>query len=95
MSHLLKFARKVFLVRGVRVLIVLALGLGSTLIYLLLQASSNTPLFAEGLPMFLGMGAGVTVALLLLIGYQLLKIRRRVRARVFGSKLTLRLVLLF
>src|SRR5581483_12400109 len=33
--------------------------------------------------------------LMVLVGYQLLMLRRRLRARVFGSKLALRLVLLF
>ena len=35
------------------------------------------------------------VALTLLVGYQLYILRRRLKARVFGSKLTLRLVVLF
>ena len=35
------------------------------------------------------------LVLMLVVGYQLLVLRRRLKARVFGSKLTLRLVLLF
>ena len=37
----------------------------------------------------------MAIALVLLVAYQLFGLRRRLRLRVFGSKLTLRLVLMF
>lgn len=87
--------RRLLMTRGMRFLVAAALGLGALMLYLLSTASANTSLFAEDLPMLLALGVAIMVALMLLVGYQLLVLRRRLRARVFGSKLTLRLTLLF
>ncbi|MEO8166289.1 MAG: HAMP domain-containing protein, partial [Betaproteobacteria bacterium] len=76
-------------------LIVLVLTLGAVMLYLLSGASANTPWFTSDLPLLLVLGVGVVLILMLVVGYQLLLLRRRLNARVFGSKLTLRLVLLF
>jgi nitrogen fixation/metabolism regulation signal transduction histidine kinase len=95
MNDLARAMRRLLMTRGMRFLVVLALGLGALMLYLLSTASANTSLFAENLPMLLAFGVAIMVALLLLVGYQLLVLRRRLRARVFGSKLTLRLTLLF
>ncbi len=65
------------------------------MLYLLSGASANTPWFSSDLPLLLALGVGVVLILMLVVGYQLLLLRRRLNARVFGSKLTLRLVLLF
>ena len=81
--------------KGMRYLIIITLVLGGVMLYLLSSASSNTALFAKDLPLLLGLGVAMVVMLLLLVGYQLLRVRRRLKARVFGAKLTLRLVLLF
>ena len=81
--------------KGMRYLIIITLVLGGVMLYLLSSASSNTALFAKDLPLLLGLGVAMVVILLLLVGYQLLRVRRRLKARVFGAKLTLRLVLLF
>lgn len=95
MNELRKVIRRLFMTRGMRVLVAVALGLGALMLYLLSTASGNTALFAKDLPLLLALGVAMMVALLLLVGYQLLLLRRRLKARVFGSKLTLRLVLLF
>ncbi len=95
MIDLRRIIRRLFMIRGMRVLTALALGLGALMLYLLSTASANTALFAADLPLLLAIGVAMVVALVLLVGYQLLLVRRRLRARVFGSKLTLRLVLLF
>ena len=87
--------RRLLMTRGMRFLVAAALGLGALMLYLLSTASANTSLFAEDLPMLLALGVAIMVALMLLVGYQVLVLRRRLRARVFGSKLTLRLTLLF
>ena len=81
--------------RGMQFLIVLVLTLGAVMLYLLPGASANTPWFSSDLPLLLALGVGVVLILMLVVGYQLLLLRRRLNARVFGSKLTLRLVLLF
>ena len=65
------------------------------MLYLLSSASANTPMFARDLPLLLFLGVGIVLALMVLVGYQLLALRRRLQAGLFGSKLTLRLVLLF
>ena len=81
--------------RGGRIVTALVIASGALLIYLLSTASSNSPAFAGGLVWLLGAGVAVVLILMMLAGYQLLLLRRRLQQRVFGSKLTLRLVSLF
>ncbi|NIO42792.1 MAG: HAMP domain-containing protein [Burkholderiales bacterium] len=78
-----------------RYVVGLALGLGIVMLYLLSTASTNATDFANDLPLLLGLGVAILVILMLLVGFQLVIVRRRIKARVFGSKLTLRLVLVF
>ena len=68
---------------------------GALLVYLLSSAGSKTPAFAGELFWLLASGVLVLLLLMATAGYQLLLLRRRLRQRVFGSKLTLRLVLTF
>jgi two-component system, NtrC family, nitrogen regulation sensor histidine kinase NtrY len=88
-------ARKSLLSRGTKYLIAAILLLGAVMLYLLSGASANTPMFARDLPLILLGGVAVVLGLMVLVGYQLLVLRRRLAAGLFGSKLTLRLVLLF
>lgn len=81
--------------RGGRALAAAVAGLGAIVLYLLSGTGADMPTFAKGLPQLLLVGLGVVLLLMLLTGYQLLTLRRRLKQRVFGSKLTLRLVLLF
>ncbi|HVY08265.1 MAG TPA: ATP-binding protein [Burkholderiales bacterium] len=90
-----RIARRTFSSRGMQLLIALVLSLGAVMLWLLAGASANTPWFSGNLPLLLALGLGVALVLTLVVGYQLLLLRRRLQARVFGSKLTLRLVLLF
>jgi nitrogen fixation/metabolism regulation signal transduction histidine kinase len=76
-------------------LIFLCVVTGAALVYLMSEASSNTALFAQNYPLLLGLGGGLALGLMALIGYQLLVLRRKLRERVFGSKLTLRLMVVF
>ncbi len=73
-------------------LVVLA---GGALLYLLSAATANTSLFSQHYPRLLALGAGVALALLGLISYQLWTLYGKLRDRVFGSKLTLKLVVVF
>ena len=93
--NLARIFRRSLLSRGMQFLIALVLTLGAVMLYLLSGASANTPWFSSDLPLLLALGVGVVLILMLVVGYQLLLLRRRLNARVFGSKLTLRLVLLF
>jgi nitrogen fixation/metabolism regulation signal transduction histidine kinase len=61
----------------------------------LFPASSDTPLLSENFPALLIAGSVIAAALLALVGWQLWQLRRRIRAGVFGSKLTFRLMLWF
>ncbi|MGD8475624.1 MAG: ATP-binding protein [Burkholderiales bacterium] len=95
MSRLLPRLRKSFLNRGMRYVVALALMLGVVMLYLLSTASTNTTTFDNDLPLLLGFGVAILVVLMLLVGFQLVTVRRRLKAHVFGSKLTLRLVTVF
>ena len=55
----------------------------------------NTSLFAQHYPLLLILNGAIAVALVALVGYQLWRLRRALREKVFGSRLTLRLLLLF
>jgi nitrogen fixation/metabolism regulation signal transduction histidine kinase len=79
----------------VRHLLVLSVGLGAVALFLLATASANTALFASHYPLLLALNGGIALVLAALVGYQLFMLRRKLRSRIFGSKLTLRLVLLF
>ena len=95
MTRLARAVRRSLASRGMKYLITLVLLLGAVMLYLLSTASANTPWFSNRLPLLLGLGLALVAVLMLVVGYQLLVLRRRLKARVFGSKLTLRLVLLF
>jgi nitrogen fixation/metabolism regulation signal transduction histidine kinase len=78
-----------------RPLILLCVVTGAGLVYLMSQATSNTALFTQNYPALLGLGGLLSLGLMLLIGYQLMVLRRKLKERVFGSKLTLRLMVVF
>jgi nitrogen fixation/metabolism regulation signal transduction histidine kinase len=75
--------------------LVVVVVLAAVTLFLLATAAANTARFAEHYPLLLGLNGAVAVALVLLVSYQILGMRRKLRQRVFGSKLRLRLVLLF
>ena len=68
--------------------------LGSALIGLLAAAAGNTAFFADNLQLLLGITAATAVGLAVLIAYQAILLVRRIRAGVFGAKLTARLFLI-
>ena len=78
-----------------KALIFLCVVTGAALVYLMSEASSNNALFAQNYPLLLGLGGGLALGLMALIVYQLLVLRKKLRERVFGSKLTLRLMVVF
>jgi nitrogen fixation/metabolism regulation signal transduction histidine kinase len=79
----------------VRALLGACLLLGGVLLYLLFQATENTSLFAENYTLLLLLGASLALGLLGVIAYQITTLYRRIKARRFGSRLTLRLLLVF
>jgi nitrogen fixation/metabolism regulation signal transduction histidine kinase len=75
--------------------LVVSAALGGILLFLLAVASANSSLFAQHYPLLLILNGVIAVALVGLVGYQLWRLRRALRAKVFGSRLTLRLLVLF
>jgi nitrogen fixation/metabolism regulation signal transduction histidine kinase len=69
--------------------------LGGILLFLLAAATANSPLFAEHYRLLLGMNAVIALALLGLVVYQLAILARQRRAKVFGSLLTFRVLVMF
>lgn len=78
-----------------RVLIIVAASFGGILLFLLASASANTALFARHYPWLLGLNATVAVALFGLIVWQVRALWQEHRAKIFGSRLKLRLMLMF
>src|SRR6476646_8578101 len=70
--------------------VVAALGL-----FLLATASGDTAVFERQYPLILGLNAALAALLAALVAYQLVAIARRYRGRVFGTRLTLRLLTRF
>jgi nitrogen fixation/metabolism regulation signal transduction histidine kinase len=64
-------------------------------LFLLATASGETPLLARQYSLLFGLNAVLATLLALLLAYQLTALVRRYRARVFGTRLTLRLLLRF
>ena len=78
-----------------RYLLLLCVALGIAAIFLLASASANTVLFSEYYPVLLGINLAIALLLAGMVTYQLISLRRRLKAGVFGAKLTVRLVTLF
>ena len=81
--------------RGVRWLLIAGAGLGAVSLFLLATATANTRLFAGSYDVLLVLNTVMVGLLMALVGYQLWRLRRKLRKGVFGSRLALRLVLLF
>ena len=79
----------------IRAILLACVMLGVALIGLLFRASSNNTFFSTHYPWLLGVGVALIVGLLSLIGYQIFSLWRKLRGRVFGAKLALRLMAVF
>jgi nitrogen fixation/metabolism regulation signal transduction histidine kinase len=79
----------------VRYLIFISAAFGGALLYLLSSSSANTEGFSISYYSLLGLAGLLASGLLGLVGYQLWRLRNKLKNRVFGAKLTLRLVLFF
>ncbi|OYY95238.1 MAG: hypothetical protein B7Y41_01640 [Hydrogenophilales bacterium 28-61-23] len=75
-------------------LVAASLLLGSALIGLLATAADNSQFLSNNLTLLLWVTLAAALGLILLIGYQSLILVRRIRAGVFGAKLTARLFLI-
>jgi nitrogen fixation/metabolism regulation signal transduction histidine kinase len=79
----------------VRWALLAAASLSAIALFLLATASANTALFARGYDTLLLLNGVLAGVLILIVGWQLLQLRRKLKRGVFGSRLAARLVLLF
>src|SRR2546427_11632279 len=70
-------------------------GLGVIFLFLLATASANTALFARSYDLLLVLNGAMVALLMGVVGYQLLRLRKHLKAGIFGSRLAARLVLFF
>ncbi|NJD33612.1 MAG: HAMP domain-containing protein [Betaproteobacteria bacterium] len=77
-----------------RVALAVIAALGAILLFLLASASANTALFAANYAWLLAINGAAAVALLVLVGLQLRRLRRDFKSGVFGSRLKSRLLLM-
>ena len=75
--------------------LIFGVALGAILLFLLAAASGNTALFSRHYALLLGLNAALAAALAALISYQLWVLTAKLRKHVFGSRLTLRFLLMF
>ncbi len=76
-------------------LIILSVVAGTALLYLLSSSSVNTEVFSMNYYSLLAMMGLLATGLLGLVGFQIWRLREKLKNKVFGAKLTLRLVLFF
>src|SRR4029077_4921112 len=81
--------------RAMRWLLLIGTCLGVIFLFLLATATANTNLFAGSYDLLLVVNGAMVGLLMVLVGYQLWRLRRRLRKGAFGSRLAARLVLLF
>jgi nitrogen fixation/metabolism regulation signal transduction histidine kinase len=72
--------------------LIIGAALGGILLFLLAVASANTTLFAQHYPLLLALNVVSAIALVALVVYQLVTLRRQLKARVFGARLSLRML---
>ncbi|MGO8754021.1 MAG: ATP-binding protein [Gallionellaceae bacterium] len=69
--------------------------IGGLLLYLLSSASAKTDLFSHNYYGLLALAGILALCLIVLVGYQLWQLYSKLKAQVFGAKLTLRLAVFF
>ncbi|WP_410497521.1 ATP-binding protein [Chitinibacter sp. S2-10] len=69
--------------------------LATVLLFLLATASGNTSHFSNHYGLVLGLNVALLIGMALLVGTRLTRLLKRVQRKVFGSRLTLRMVLMF
>ncbi len=79
----------------IKYMILISTLLGGALLFLLSSNSENTRLFSQTYYLLLGLSGALACFLGGLIAFQFWRLRRKLKAKVFGAKLTLRLVLFF
>ena len=81
--------------RGIRWALLVLACLSAISLFLLATATANTDLFARRYDVLLVLNGALVVLLMLLVGVQLFRLWRNLKAGLFGSRLAVRLVFLF
>jgi nitrogen fixation/metabolism regulation signal transduction histidine kinase len=79
----------------VKYVVFIAVALGAVLLYLLSHASANTAVSGQSYTVLLALNIVLSVALAVLVGWQLWRLYRQIKAQVMGSRLALRLMGMF
>ncbi len=75
--------------------IIIGAGLGAVMLFLLATAGADTGLFERKYRLLIRVNVGFVLFLMAVVGYLLWRLRGRLKAGVFGSRLALRLLLIF
>ena len=75
--------------------LIIAAGIGAVMLFLLATAGANTEFFERRYRLLLGINIVFVAFLMIIVGYLLWRFRRRLKSGVFGSRLALRLMLVF
>ena len=80
---------------AVKYLIIIGSGLGAVMLLLLATAGANAGFLERRYQLLIALNVGFVLLLMVVVGYLLWRFRRRLKDGVFGSKLALRLLLIF
>lgn len=75
--------------------LIIGAGLGAVMLFLLATAGANTEFFERKYRLLLGINIAFVLLLMVIVGFLLWRFRRRLKSGVFGSRLALRLMLVF
>ncbi|MCC7091233.1 MAG: PAS domain-containing sensor histidine kinase, partial [Nitrosomonas sp.] len=75
--------------------LIIAAGIGAVMLFLLATAGANTEFFERKYRLLLGINIVFVAFLMIIVGFLLWRFRRRLKSGVFGSRLALRLMLVF
>ncbi|MBP6366535.1 MAG: HAMP domain-containing protein [Nitrosomonas sp.] len=75
--------------------LIIGAGLGAVMLFLLATAGANTEFFERKYRLLLGINIAFVLFLMVIVGFLLWRFRRRLKSGVFGSRLALRLMLVF
>jgi nitrogen fixation/metabolism regulation signal transduction histidine kinase len=81
--------------RGLRWILLVLGSLAAIALFLLATATANTELFAGNYDALVILNGVMVGLLMLVVGWQLARLRRNLKAGIFGSRLAVRLVFLF
>lgn len=78
-----------------RNVIIIGAGLGAVMLFLLATAGANTEFFERRYRLLIALNVAFVLFLMAIVGYLLWRLTRRLKAGEFGSKLALRLLMIF